>query len=201
VSYVHPQNDWVRRATERALSLLKNAIEFYSRAPPYIDDERLKPMYNHNERLAEAICQSACMVILYYPAYLESPYCRRELVAMKRMEARRREHVGSGAWGYSMFVPFVIRGTATSLPRFAHENSLWFDYSAQSLADHDISNESAVREKIFKLAESITELHSVLSKSRQQTQVDCRGFALPTEEEADLEIGEIPIVQSRFPGR
>ena len=45
----------------------------------YFDEDRLVPGYQYNEALAKAICRSACMFVIYWPSYLESDYCRKEI--------------------------------------------------------------------------------------------------------------------------
>jgi len=178
ISYVHPTPGWAHDVTVQVLGALRNALGLYTRIPPY-DDERLKPGYSPNENLASAICKSACMVVVYYPAYLESDYCRRELEAMREIESRRRDALGRKLRGHRMFVPILVRGKFKDLPGFVRSDNTPLDYSKQALTPTDISVNSEVREELLTLAESVAETFKILKQENLSNVIDCDGYSLP----------------------
>lgn len=179
ISYLHPRDEWTLTVTKQVIKAVRNALGFYTKAPLYLDEERLQPSYNHNELLAEAICESACMVVLYYPAYRDSDYCQRELLAMKAIEDRRRKLLGRQLHGKRMFAPILIRGTRQQLPDFVREGCLALDYSRQALTRQDISDDSEVREQLFGLAEAISETWDLLRREPTLGTLDCKQARMP----------------------
>lgn len=202
ISYLHPRDEWTLAVTKQVIGAVRNALGFYTKAPLYLDEDRLKASYNHNEILAEAICESACMVILYYPAYRDSDYCQREMLAMRAIEERRLSLLGRHLHGKRMFAPIMIRGTRQQLPDFVRDDCLALDYSRQALTAEDISSQSEVREKLFGLAEAIADVWNLLRDEPTLRAVDCQGTVMPsllrTTAQSDILAGA-PV--QPFPGR
>lgn len=202
ISYAHPIQPWARSLTEKVLGAVGNALSIYTRSPPFVDNERLKPGFSPDEVLASAICKSACMVIIYYPAYLESEYCRRELEAMREIEERRRNALGRKLHGRRMFLPIVLRGKVQDLPSFVCADNVPLDYSKQALSSVDISDQSEVREELFTFAESIVELFNLLKDQKVSSLIDCDSFAVPPPSPIDQPPAASPrITVPPFPGR
>jgi hypothetical protein len=61
----------------------------------YIDKDRLKPGYNYNEALSKAICESACMIVVFTSLYESSDYCLREFLTMEQIEEKRKQMLGN----------------------------------------------------------------------------------------------------------
>ena len=96
---------------------MKGYIEVYTRNyEVYFDKDRLIPGYQYDMHLARAICKSACMVILYWPSYLDSDYCQQEITTMLGIEKKRIQLLGNQLSGYRLFVPIVLRGDYNLLP-------------------------------------------------------------------------------------
>lgn len=198
ISYVHPENAWAKAAIDMAVSALRSALEFdFGRdRPPFIDSDRLNPGDNHARTLAQAICNSACMVILYHPAYRHSAYCQRELAAMHQIEQRRRRIVGGGLDAHRLFIPIVLRGRAEDLPDFVHQDCVWLDYSRQLLTARDISRTEKVRERFFRVVDTISAICRVLDHHEGLRSIDCGQFLLP-----QLRLDPAPAPSPPFPGR
>jgi hypothetical protein len=93
ISYRHPASIGGReeKIIKHVYTALKDHVEMYTHEySVYFDEPRLVPGYQYDERLAKAICQSACMVVVYWPSYLESEYCIKELRTMLSIEEERR---------------------------------------------------------------------------------------------------------------
>src|SRR5215510_8791933 len=83
ISYCHGKEDLVRTFIEELKKALKRHLDAYLDEGVYIDEERLRGGDLYNEKLAEAICQSVCMIVVYMPKYERHPYCLREYAAME----------------------------------------------------------------------------------------------------------------------
>ena len=198
ISYVHPENAWAKAAIDMAVAALRSALEidFGRDRPPFIDIDRLNPGDNHARKLAQAICNSACMVILYHPSYCNSAYCQRELAAMRQIEQARRKIVGGKLDAHRLFIPIVLRGRAEDLPHFVHQDCVWLDYSRQLLTSRDISGTRLVRERFFQVVDTIAAICRVLDNHDGLRSIDCGQFLLPAD---GLEPAVLP--GQPFPGR
>ena len=100
-----PQGPFVATMKGRILARLPEARGVF------IDTGRLQPGYKYNEMLAQAICQSVCMVVVYSPKYERHEYCVREYEAMVKLEGARRQLLGSAGMGQGFIIPVILRGS------------------------------------------------------------------------------------------
>lgn len=83
----------------------------------YVDEERLRPGYLFPEALAQAMCESACWIMVFAPSYADRGYCRREYLAMLDLQTKRRASLGDRlAPEIGMIIPILLRGTIAELP-------------------------------------------------------------------------------------
>jgi hypothetical protein len=89
VSYRHPASVGGReeKLIQHVVRAIKDHIEMITQKHDvYFDQARLVPGYQYNDRLAQAICRSACMFVIYWPSYSESDYCLKEIRTMLGIE-------------------------------------------------------------------------------------------------------------------
>ena len=94
ISYRHPASAGGReeKLIRQVIQAIKDHVEVYTHEyTVYFDKDRLIPGYQYNEQLASAICRSACMIVVYWPSYLESSYCRKEIYTMLNIEKVRKK--------------------------------------------------------------------------------------------------------------
>jgi hypothetical protein len=205
ISYRHPATSGGReeKLIQHVVSAIKDHIEVYTHQHVvYFDKHRLIPGYQYDETLATAICRSACMIIVYWPSYLESDYCRKEIRAMLAIEKARRDRLRSELRGCRLFVPVIIRGNFEDLPSEVREGCHCLDYRAQATRpDFNIGNDPQMSEQLFKVAEYIKSLCDKMISAEDTLFGNCDGYVFPSIAPGEPE--EIPIqapVQS-FPGR
>ena len=139
ISYRHPATKGNREESliKHVVKAITDHIELYTHDHPvYFDEKDLIPGYNYDERIAEAICRSACMVIVYWPSYLESDYCKKEIEAMLNVEERRHRILGDKLRGCRLFIPIILRGKFDQLPDRVRNNCQYLDYYAQTVNPH-----------------------------------------------------------------
>src|SRR5690349_8199636 len=95
VSYCHGKEDLVKTFIRELKTALKQYLDAYLDEEVYIDEDRLQGGDFYNEKLAEAICQSVCMIVVYTPKYERHPYCLREYAAMEELELKRLQAEGA----------------------------------------------------------------------------------------------------------
>jgi hypothetical protein len=91
VSYRHMEFEPGRSSIRRVVDALKGQLEYSAPLPVYLDQERLRGGQFYQEALAKQICESACMVVLYWPTYFSAQhtFCSREFKLMERLEKDR----------------------------------------------------------------------------------------------------------------
>ncbi len=115
ISYRHGQYHLMKRFISDLDEALSSELEAYfpPQAVIFKDTERLATGEYLDERIARAICESACLIAVYTPSYLhpEHPYCAREFRAMEQLEQRRFEAVSTKSdKSGSLIIPIVYRG-------------------------------------------------------------------------------------------
>ena len=181
ISYSHGQYDLTKRFVEELTDALKIYIEPYLGKQVYIDRERLKPGYHFNEALSEAICQSVCMIVVYWPTYEEHQYCLREYAAMEALEEKRFNTLGEAATREKgMIIPIILRGE-DELPPKIKGKIHYSDFSKFTLAETSIKNKPEYIEKIEEIAKHIRKLYRAFQDSGKQICKDCSSFTIPAE--------------------
>jgi hypothetical protein len=203
VSYRHPASKkgieelWANRTLETIRFHLETSTHNYD---IYFDEERLLPTYQYNQQLAKHICRSACMVVLYWPSYLESDYCLKEINTMLSIEKRRRKILGPALHGHRLFLPIIFRGAFEQLP------SSLSDCQYLDVRDHSndpnfsIGEDFKIKTILFDISESIKHLCDVMSAASDQLFNNCDSFVFPRFRGTPQTVRNVPIVQP-FPGR
>jgi hypothetical protein len=181
VSYCHGRYDLVRGFMEQLQAALKAALETRLDEEMYIDTERLRPGFRYNEELARAICQSVCMVVVYWPTYERHAYCMREFAGMEELEEKRRRLLGPLAERLrGLIIPIILRGS-DDVPDRIRRHRHYADFSRFTLASPEIKHHPEYAAEIKKIAEVIHEQYKYFA-GHDPCSI-CQGFQLPPESE------------------
>ncbi|HYI98377.1 MAG TPA: toll/interleukin-1 receptor domain-containing protein [Thermoleophilaceae bacterium] len=167
----------------------------------YLDRTRLKPGFMFNEALADAICKSACWIVVYVPQYPFRDYCMREFRAMQMLEERRRRELGHRIErDQGMIFPVILRGGIDQLPVEIAKQRQYLDFKKYSTADVEILRNERYQEQLVQLASQIGDLYRLGDHLGDQ---DCGRFAMPRHDAdgADGADGSFRPVTAEFPGR
>jgi hypothetical protein len=204
ISYPHPkQGKEFKKIIDKLEESLADQLGYFLDEPIYCDKDRLKPGYNYNEALAKAICESACMIVVFTSLYLSRSYCLREFLAMEQIELERRKILGEKFdRTRRMIIPIVIKGDPEQdLPDKISQIHYWdltkilnrgFNPKSQECRTliRDIANEIHLQSEILK----------DLKKDHPSTQ-DCNSFKIPPECDAKDSWKTEPTKPSGFPLR
>lgn len=203
ISYRHPASKggieelWAHRTLEVIKFHLETTTHNYD---IYFDEQRLIPTYQYNEQLAKHICRSACMIVFYWPSYLESGYCLKEINTMLAIEKRRRRVLGKVLHGYRLFFPIIFRGRFDQLPSSLNDCQ-YLDVTRYSTSStFNIAEDSQIKEKLFATSESIKHLCDKMSVAADSLFTDCDTFSFPRSRSGTQTSASVRIVQP-FPGR
>jgi hypothetical protein len=156
ISYCHSQGHLMLRFIDELKEQLKSSLEPYFDDCVYIDEERLKPGFQFNEALGKALCQSACMIVVYVPKYDQHTYCVREFRAMELLEERRKNLLaGRLPNEFGMIIPIVLRPGVAGVPDKIRNRLQYSDFSRYTTATPTISSNPQYVEKIEEIAEYI----------------------------------------------
>jgi hypothetical protein len=205
ISYRHPCDAGNREAKiiEQVIKAISDHIQMYTHEHKvFFDKQRLVPGYQYDERLAEAICRSACMVIVYWPAYLESAYCRKEMEAMLEIERRRRAVLGDALHGCRLFIPFILRGDCDHLPAEIREGCQYLDYKKQATNPNvNLGDDEDTSERLYNIAEYIKSLCDKMRPNSQKLFENCKQYGFPTASSSETTNTNPAAPPQPFPGR
>jgi hypothetical protein len=186
ISYCHGERELMTTFINQLKSALESSLEPYMDERVVIDTTRLAAGYNYNEALAEAICQSICMVAVLVPKYFEHAYCRRELEAMKRIETERFNLLGTAAThGRGLIIPIILRGEITDLPPAIKDHIHCADFSKFTTAYPPLATTDKFVQDIERIARFIYEMRKQFRRRLLNPSRDCSRFVLPGEAETN----------------
>jgi len=202
ISYRHPASKGNReeKLISHVVKAITDHVELYTHDHAvYFDGKRLVPGYQYDERLANAICHSACMVIVYWPAYLESEYCKKEIAAMLDIEKKRRRLLGKELHGCRLFIPIILRGNLDELPEGVRKDCQYLDYKAQATKPNfNIGDDDKMSDELYRIAEYINTLCDKMKNASDKLFGKCQQYVFPAPQANQ---GIQPPPPQRFPGR
>jgi hypothetical protein len=204
ISYSHGEQELVKGFIDQFKAALKAYLEPFMDEEVYVDVDRLKAGFKYNEALAQAICQSVCMVVVYSPVYERRPYCGREYEAMERLEAKRLAMLAGKGSSKGLIIPVVLRGFA-QLPERIQQHRQAIDFSHFTLATPEMSRNPDFVARIEEIAKQIYEHFSAFSAAGDDPCDECMAFSLPAEGDVTpwrpLPATAQPAWQPAFPNR
>jgi hypothetical protein len=205
ISYRHPaaKDSREEKLIGHVLKAITDHVQMYTHEHEvYFDNKRLVPGYEYDERLAEAICRSACMVIVYWPSYLESDYCKKEMAAMLDLEKKRRQLLGDELHGCRLLIPVILRGRFEELPEEVTKGCQYLDYKAQATKpDFNMGEDDKTSEELFRIAEYIKSLCDKMKNASDELFAECHQYAFPALPAPAAQDAIQPAPPQPFPGR
>ncbi len=180
---------------------LSTYLEPYLDEEVYIDRDRLQPGYQFNEALARALCESACMIVVYVPRYEKHTYCLREYAAMEALEKQRRQLLGQTPnpdWGF--IIPVILRG-GDNVPERIKNSTHYCDFSKFTTASPKISANEAHVNDIENIAKVIHQIYSYFETQDLNPSGQCDSFRLPGESQIESWRDSARAPSSPFPLR
>jgi hypothetical protein len=193
ISYCHGQYELAHTFVDQLVKALNNEVDVYLDEKVYIDRERLKPGYMFNEKLAEAICESVCMIVIYTPRYKEHTYCLREYTAMEILEHQRLQALGDNAAnGEGLIIPIIFRGDQDEPPARISQHRHYCDFSSYTRASEEIARNEIYATKIKEIVKYIKKWRDRL-KDVHGPDANCEAFKLPDESQVTWVAGGLNV--------
>lgn len=180
ISYRGILSDSYQSMVERFYHALKDELTVIMELeePVYLDVQRLQGNGLPDPASGRALCESACMIVLYTPRYFKSKHCALEYRAMQELEQSRCQLSQRSRNEKRLIVPLVLRGSKT-LPDEIRLNQQCFFMDKLSTNEIDTSI-------VMQLAEYINERYEDLVVLPTELSSNCKNFQLPSLHEQEV---------------
>jgi TIR domain len=186
ISYRHLESELQVRVVNDLYKALCNELNVQLSCKVYLDEQRLRPGYRFNEALADALCRSVCLIVVFSPTYFdeENTYCTREWLGMLRLQQLRMNLLSAEAQrAMGFIIPIVIRGTKR-LPRFIRDQIQYYNFEDFLLCQPEMSKHEGYAKEIKKIADYVADLYDEFQSGPEDPCKECANFRLPSEQEA-----------------
>jgi hypothetical protein len=204
VSYRHHQQSQIaERFILDLAAALRNELALMMEEDVFVDTERMRGGTFFNPALANALCKSVCMVVIYTPTYFSwnNMYCAREYRAMERLEEVRLTRLtGQQGREAGLIIPVILRGL-DSLPDNIRARRHFYTFERFCLSTRELARNRQFEERVREIATVIHARRRALAPWADEITCDCQSFTFPTEDEVRPWLqGMIPSL-SAFPFR
>lgn len=177
-SYAHGRHELMQRFKATLADALRCYLEPYfdNEDELFVDTEQLGGGDDLDRKIARAMCESVCMILIYTPKYEAHAYTRREYAAMRALEAERSKWY---ALPSHLIIPVIMTRHPLSLPPQISEPGMYVDFSRYTLATGDLKTNPDFLPDIRRMVERITMHYHYLRYSIPPDH-DCSRFVLPS---------------------
>lgn len=132
--------------------------------------------------LSRALCESACLVVVYGPDYFSRnpTWCAQEFKGMLDLEAQRLKALPQSEHANGLLIIIVFRGKET-LPAVFTNNRLVAFFDKYALYQPEIPRNPDLYPQIVTIAQYIADRFKALIKLNPDPCAICPGFSLPSE--------------------
>jgi hypothetical protein len=184
-------------------SSLDRELRHWTPLPIYRDETRLNGGDFFNRELSLALCESACMVMIYTPTYFDkvSTYCAREFKAMEYLESKRLELLGLDKnYQHGLIIPIVYRGLDL-FPTYISGIRNYHKFDSFHICGKSYLRNNQYQDKIKDIAKYIFERCNELAALEIDPCEYCGSFEIPKSEEIFGWLPPLLPPRPLFPGR
>jgi TIR domain len=183
ISYRHPEDEEDELTATFVQDLkvaLKSYISPWMEQGVYFDKDRSFPGYRLKDGMAQALCESVCLIVVYTPKYFSKKhtYCAREYSFMKQLDNERRKHLTDKT--RSLIIPVAFRG-ADYIPAELKDEVLYCDFSAYALGQTAIRKNRKYVQDLNKIAKHIYKIYLELEAVNPHPCESCQNIPLPDD--------------------
>ena len=203
VSYAHSKARKTKAFIEQLAEAVSECLDGRLDLDVYVDKERLTVGVPYNEKLAEAMCQSVCMIVVLSPIYAQREYCQREFAGINEINKFRKKKLEEKGVSSNFFIPLVYAGRDEEIPPEIKENVQYRDVRKFKLGGrrmiYDKNFEPLCSEIADQICERYDELRELIATGEKQ--MDCKNFSLPKFDSPEKWPLKKQSLNPPFPGR
>jgi hypothetical protein len=175
-SYAHGRHELMQRFKATLADALRCYLEPYfdNEDELFVDVEQLGGGDDLDRKIARAMCESVCMVLIYTPKYEAHAYTRREYAGMRRLEAERSKWYTLPS---KLIIPVIMTQHPDGLPPQITD-SFYVDFSRFTMATADLKSNPDFLPDIDRMVKRIV-THYHYQKKFMPPGYDCNQFELP----------------------
>lgn len=175
-SYAHGQHAYMNKFKNDLVDALKCYLEphFDNENELFVDREQLGGGDDLDRAIAQALCESVCMIAIYTPKYEAHAYTRREFAAMQLIEEERKRWYNLPS---HLIIPVIMTRHPLSLPAQI-TRAMYVDFSRYTLASADLKTNPEFLPDIEKIVQRIVAHYHHLKRSMPRDH-DCSRFVMP----------------------
>jgi hypothetical protein len=199
----HEQSQLAERFILDLFGALRNELTLMVEEDIFVDRERMKGGTFFNPALANALCKSICMIMIYTPTYFSSSntYCAREYRAMEMLEAARLSRLkDQKSHEAGLIIPIILRGSE-SLPEMVRKHRQYYTFERFSLSSRELARNRQFEDRVREIASVIHARKRALAPWSDELTSDCNCFTFPSEEEIHPWLEKIIPSTNAFPFR
>ncbi len=181
---------------------LERELRHWTPLPIYRDETRLNGGDFYNRELALALCESACMVMIYTPTYFDkvSTYCACEYKAMEALESQRLRQLGyERNQQHSLIIPVIYRGLEY-FPEPIKSRRAYYEFEF-SVCGRSYLKRKEYQESIKKIAKYIFQRCNELDVVEKDPCEKCDTFNFPVPHKISSWLSNMLPPKPILPGR
>lgn len=166
------------------LDCLKGYLRPLIDLDPFIDFDRMQPGYRLKPSIADALCKSACMVVIWSPQYFsdEHIWCAMEYKAMTELQNERLKLLPAAERSKNLIIPVIYKGSKY-YPQALLDNELYLNFEKFALYETTMIRNKQFADEVEKLANYIYERIRCFKMTAHNPWGHCEEFSLPSKED------------------
>jgi hypothetical protein len=185
ISYPHNAGKSVEKFVGRLKEELQDRFAQFV-TDPIVTDHDFPTGADFNKAIAQKICESACLLVVYMPVYQRKPFCLQEYTAMERLQVERYQALQQDLSGqFGMILPLVYTGEENKIPEWIRKKINYMNISKFTIADPIVVfDDPDFQQWLVKIANMVDSLYNAFQASPTNPCQTCGKYALPDEDDA-----------------
>jgi hypothetical protein len=187
ISYPHNAG----KSVDTFVTLLKEELaNVFARFVPgkIITDHDFLTGADFNKAIAQAICESACLLVIYMPVYRRKVFCLQEYTAMEGLQVARYEALQQDLSArFGMILPLVYTGEEDKIPGWISQHINYKNISEFTIAGPEaVFDQRDFKVWLNKIANMVDSLYDAFEELPVHPCVTCGDYDLPDEQHPNV---------------
>jgi hypothetical protein len=185
ISYPHNAGKSVDKFVTRLKEELQDRFAQFV-TDPIVTDHDFLTGADFNKAIAQRICESACLLVVYMPVYQRKTFCLQEYTAMERLQAVRYQALKADLSAqFGMILPLIYTGDDATIPEWISKHINYRNIRDFTVSDPlTVFDDASFKEWIVKIANLVNSLYNTFQGTNLGS--PCGGYKLPDETDPDV---------------